>query len=96
MFICFHFSPWNGESCPNDVKDYVFAHFENPMIKSDIKEIFKTDYESLKIDLKNVSQDEWEHYSETVVEAGFQAVIEKIQPEFMCQFLKIVQDRYDL
>ena len=55
MFICFHFSPWNGESCPNDVKDYVFAHFENPMIKSIASYTFSTTKRYLTSDYKLIN-----------------------------------------
>ena len=89
-------SPWDADSCPTDVKDFVFAHFKNKMIQSDLKEIFKAAYESMKNDLMDENPDEWKHDIETMVNVGFQAVFDKIEPEGVCDFLKTVKDRYEL
>ena len=89
-------SPWNTESCPTDVKDFVLAHFKNEMIQSDLKEVFKTAYESMKNTLMDENLDEWKHDIDTMVDVGFQAVFDTFKPEDVCDFYETVKDRYEL
>ena len=89
------FSAWDEESCSNDVENFVFAHFKNKIIKSELMHIFKADFEALT-QLHFGSQDKWEHDIETLVNVGFQAVFDNIKPNEVCDFLKVAKDKYEL
>ena len=78
------------------MKDFVLAHFKNEMIQSDLKEVFKTAYESMKNTLMDENLDEWKHDIDTMVDVGFQAVFDTFKPEYVCDFFQTVKDRYEL
>ena len=78
------------------MKDFVLAHFKNEMIQSDLKEVFKTAYESMKNTLMDENLDEWKHDIDTMVDVGFQAVFDTFKPEDVCDFFETVKDRYEL
>ena len=91
------FSPWNEESCPHDVENFVFAHFKNKMISSDFMHVFKSDFETLKNEAGlDGDQEKWDHDIETMINVGFQAIWDTMKPQKVCDILKVVKDKYEL
>ena len=88
-------SPWNEESCPNDVENFVFAHFKNKMVTSDLMHIFKSGFEALENEAGR-DQAKWDHDIETLINVGFQAVFDEIKPQDVCDFTAVFKEKYEL
>ena len=85
----FHcFSPWNAESCPNDVEKFVSGHFKHPLYQSVLAEIFVANFDS-----SNAMN---EKDAQRMIDVGFKAVFELLPVQQVCQLYHVIKPKIEL